>query len=98
MHKEAFIKHLAKKNRRPQEHYRAALNEILADIQEQLAQGKQITFTGFGSFYTRTHKGGKGFNFKTKKPMEYKAVRLAAFKVGALLKQAVRRKKGLFSR
>ncbi len=98
MHKETFIKHLAKKNRRPQEHYRTALNEILAGIQEQLAQGKQITFTGFGSFYTRTHRGGKGFNFKTNKSVEYKAVRLAAFKVGALLKQAVRRKKGLFSR
>src|SRR5437868_3306486 len=59
MHKEELIKHLAKKNRRPQEHYRAALNEILASIQDQLAQGKEIVLTGFGSFYTRTHKGGK---------------------------------------
>jgi DNA-binding protein HU-beta len=93
MHKEDLIKHLAKKNRRPQQFYRDALNELVAGIQHHLAQGKEIALTGFGTFYTRLHKGGKGRNFKTKQPMQYKPVRLAAFRPGALLKQAVRRKK-----
>ena len=93
MHKTDLVKHLAKKNRRSQEHYQTALNEILAGIQEQLSQGKEVVLTGFGTFYTRQRKGGKGMNFKTRKRMEYQAVRQAAFKVGTLLKQAVRRKK-----
>ena len=98
MHKEEFIKRLTKKHRRPQQFYRDALHEILEGIQEQLAQGKSVHFIGFGSFYTRTRKGGRGYNFKTNKSVDYKAVRQAAFKVGNILKQAVRRKKGLLSR
>ena len=94
MHKTDLVKHLAKKNRRSQEHYQTALNEILAGIQEQLSQGKEVVLTGFGTFYTRQRKGGKGRNFTTRKPMEYQAVRQAAFRVGILLKHAVRRKKG----
>ena len=98
IHKQDLIRQLAKKNRRPIEHYQEALNEILEGIQDQLAEGREVVLTGFGTFYTRTHKGGKGMNFKTKKPMEYKAVRLGAFRVGTILKQAIRRKKSLFSR
>jgi DNA-binding protein HU-beta len=98
IHKQDLIRQLSKKNRRPQEHYRAALDEILEGIQGQLSEGREVILTGFGTFYTRTRKAGKGLNFKTKKPMEYKAVRQGAFRVGTLLKQAIRRKKGLFSR
>ena len=97
MYKEEFIRSLAKKHRRSQAHYHQALTEIFDGIQEHLAKGKAITFMGFGTFYTRTKKGGKGRNFKTNQRMEYKPVRQAAFRVGSLLKKAVRRKKGLFS-
>ncbi len=98
IHKEDLIRDLAKKHRRSIEHYSTALNEILEGIQGNLADGREVILTGFGSFYTRTHKGGKAMNFKTKQPMEYKPVRLAVFRAGTLLKQAVRRKKSLFSR
>jgi DNA-binding protein HU-beta len=96
MYKEEFISYLAKKNRRPKSHYREAISEILTGIKEKLAEGKELQLLGFGTFYTRVHKGGKGLNFKTKQKVEYKALRQAAFRPGALLKQAVRRKKGLF--
>jgi nucleoid DNA-binding protein len=52
----------------------------------------------FGTFYTRMKKGGKGYNFQTKKAMSFHLVRQAAFRPGAVLKKAVRRKKGLCSR
>jgi DNA-binding protein HU-beta len=97
LHKQELIRQLAKKHRRPQEHYQTALTNILDSIQEHLAEGREVILTGFGTFYTRTKKGGRGLNFKTKKPMDYKAVRQAAFRPGAILKQAVRRKKSLFS-
>ena len=57
MHKEEFIKRLAKKHRSPQQFYRDALHEILEGIQEQLAQGKNVHFIGFDSFNTRVQKG-----------------------------------------
>ncbi len=93
MHKTDLVKYLAKKHRRPQDHYQTAINEILAGVQEQLAQGKEVALTGFGTFYTRMRQASRGINFKTKKTIEVKPVRLAAFRVGTLLKQAVRRKK-----
>jgi hypothetical protein len=48
---------------------------------------------GFGTFYTRIHKGRKARNFKTGELIKYKDVRQAAFKPGVLLKKAVRAKK-----
>jgi nucleoid DNA-binding protein len=98
MTKEEFIRSLAKKNRRPKSHYRTAIAEICDGLQEQLAKGKEVGFLGFGTFYTRMHKGGKGRNFKTNERLEYKPVRQAAFRPGSLLKRAVRKKKGLFGR
>jgi nucleoid DNA-binding protein len=51
MNKEEFIKHLAKKHRRSQTHYRIALPEILEGLKEQLTDGKEIHLLGFGRFY-----------------------------------------------
>ena len=93
MHTTELIASLTKKNRRPQRLYTDALREILAGIQQALSDGKEVVLTGFGTFYTRTHKGGRGINFKTRKAVEYKPLRQAAFRPGRLLKLAVRRKK-----
>ncbi|MFL5658307.1 MAG: HU family DNA-binding protein [Ktedonobacteraceae bacterium] len=98
MYTSELIARLAKKNRRPQKFYHDAIAEILEGIRTALADGKEVRLMGFGTFYTRTKKGGKGMNFKTKKPMEYKSVRLAAFRAGSELKRTVRRKKGFLRR
>ncbi len=95
MHKGQFIKRVTQKNQKPQvtqQLYHKVLNDLLTGIKQELAAGRNVSFQGFGTFYTRIHKGGKGRNFKTKKPMEYKAVRIAAFRPGSLLKKAVRKK------
>jgi nucleoid DNA-binding protein len=94
MTKEEFIKHLAKKHRRSQNHYRIALSEILSGLREKLADGKDIHLLGFGRFYTRTHPAGKGRNFRTGEVKEYKPMRVVDFRPGDPLKQAVRKKKG----
>jgi len=96
MFKWTFIKGIAQKNRKPQKSqqlYNEVLNDLLAHIQQHLAAGREVRFPGFGVFYTRIHKGGKGRNFKTGKAIEYKATRIPAFRPGSLLKQAVRKKK-----
>ncbi|SRR6266849_4055411 len=93
MNKEKFIQYLAKKNRRPQKHYNEAITEILEGIQDQLKEGKHLQFIGFGTFYTRIKKASKGFNIKTKQKIDIPELRQAAFKVGSVLKRAVRGKK-----
>jgi len=106
MNKETFIAYLSKKNRRPQSHYREALAEILEGIQDQLKAKKHIRFIGFGTFHTRVMKARKGINPKTRQKIELPEIRLAAFKVGAVLRKAVRgkqkpegkKKKGIFGR
>ncbi len=83
---------LSRKNRRAQRHYREAVQEIFEGMQHHLAAGKQLTITGFGTFSTRMHKGGKGMNLHTKTPVEYPAHRRVSFRPGSLLKTAIRRK------
>src|SRR5438874_1330167 len=73
--------------------YATVLKELLTSIQQELAAGRSVSFLGFGTFSTRMHRGGRGRNFKTGKPIEYKAVRIPVFRPGSLLKQAVRKKK-----
>ena len=96
MHLTAFLKRVSQKNQKQhisKRVYDKVIKEFLASIQQELAAGRKVQFLGFGTFYTRVHKAGKARNFKTGKPVEYKAVRIPAFRPGSLLKQAVRRKK-----
>jgi len=96
MNKTAFMKRVAQKNQKQQitqRVYNTVLTELLTSIQQELAAGRKVNFLGFGTFYTRIHKAEKGRNFKTNKPVEYKAVRIPAFRPGSLFKKAVRQKK-----
>ena len=96
MQKGTFIKRVVQQNRKPQltqQLYNKVLNDLLTGIRQELAAGRKVQFLGFGTFYTRMHKGGTGRNFKTGKKVEYKAVRIPAFHPGSPLKQAVRKKK-----
>jgi DNA-binding protein HU-beta len=96
MHKTAFLNRVAQKNQKQQltkRMYNQVLTDLLAGIKSELAAGRKVSFLGFGTFYTRIHKGGKGRNFRTGKSMEYKPMRLVGFRPGSLLKKAVRRKK-----
>ncbi len=95
MNRTSFIKRVAQQNRKPhitQHFYNKVLSELLTGIRQELAAGRKVSFLGFGTFYTRIHKGGRGINFKTKKPVAYKAVRIPAFRPGSLLKKVVRKK------
>ena len=96
MNKTSFLKRVVQKHQKPQitqRVYHQVLKELLTSIQSELAAGRNVQFLGFGTFSTRMHKGGRGRNFKTNKPIEYKAVRIPAFRPGSLLKKAVRKKK-----
>ncbi len=98
MNKGSLIKKVTQQNRKPirqltQRDYNKVLNDLLAGIRAELAAGRKVSFLGFGTFYTRIRKASKARHFKTKKVIDVPAIRIAAFRPGSLLKQAVRKKK-----
>jgi nucleoid DNA-binding protein len=86
-----LIKHLSAKNRRSQAHYRTALTEILDGITQQLADGHSLQITTFGTFYTRMRPESSLKHIRTGKPMTVEPRRVVVFRVGELLKRAVRK-------
>jgi DNA-binding protein HU-beta len=85
-----LIRALAKKHRRPQTHYHAATTELLAEISTQLSRGHTIRLIGFGSFYTRHQPTSTVKDLRSGKKITIPAHRVAAFRAGAWLKNAVR--------
>ena len=59
-------------------------------IEETLRAEKSVTFPGFGTFQTSQRKGGKVKHVRTGEIIEYPARRIAGFRVGEVLKRAVR--------
>jgi nucleoid DNA-binding protein len=67
MNKTAFIKRVAQQNKKEQitqRLYNQVLKELLTGIQSELAAGRTVQFQGFGTFYSRIHKGGKDATLK----------------------------------
>jgi integration host factor subunit alpha len=86
-----LIRTLAHQHRRSQAHYRQALTEILGGITAQLAEGHSLQLTTFGTFYTRLRSESSLKNLATGQRMTVAPRRVAAFRVGELLKHAVRK-------
>jgi DNA-binding protein HU-beta len=66
-----------------------ALDAVLDTIQNTLAQGEDITLTGFGSFAVTTRSARQGRNPKTGEAIAIAASRQVRFKAGKALKEAV---------
>ena len=65
------------------------LTSSLQVIRDTLKSGGEVRLPGFGVFYTRQQKAGKVKSVRTGKTIEVPARRVAAFRVGRLLKKAV---------
>src|ERR671927_745487 len=90
MHKTQFVRQVAKETRLPQRVVADVINASHRLIEETLRAKKSITFPGFGTFSTAERKAGKVRHVRTGEPVSYKARRIAQFKVGEILKRAVR--------
>jgi DNA-binding protein HU-beta len=62
-------------------------------IQEALGTGEQVQFPGFGTFYTRQRPASRLQALGDKHVVKIPAMRVAAFRVGEVLKRAVREPK-----
>ena len=66
-----------------------ALDGILDAIKEAVVKGDDVMLLGFGSFGVSERAAKKGFNPKTKQPIDIAASKTVKFKVGAAFKEAV---------
>ncbi len=72
---------------------RQVLGASLESMQAALAAGERVTLPGFGTWYTRQRPAGQVRSVRTGRQVEVPARRVAAFRVGAVLKRAVAAKR-----
>lgn len=65
------------------------LNAVLESIQGALIDGKNVTLVGFGTFTTTERKAREGRNPKTGSKIDIPAAKVAKFRPGKKLKEAV---------
>ena len=91
MYKIELIKRVAKDTRLSQRIVSDVVTATLREMTLSLSKANNVTFPGFGTFYTRIRPASQARSFATKKRIDVPAMRLAAFRAGALLKKTVRR-------
>lgn len=67
-----------------------ALEAFLEAVETSLAKGEEVMITRFGKFMVRERAARKGINPQTKEPITLPATKVAAFKAGKALKDAVK--------
>lgn len=68
---------------------RQVLGASLESVQATLAAGEQVTLPGFGTFYTSSRQAARVRSVRDGRQMMIPARRVAAFRVGEVLKRAV---------
>ena len=66
-----------------------AVNAVFEAITESLVKGEKVQLVGFGSFELKERAARVGCNPRTKEEIAIPASRVASFKVGKALKDAV---------
>ena len=97
MYKTELIRRVARETRLSQRVVSDVVGTTQRLIEETLRAGQSVTVPGFGTFYTRKRPAGHIKHIRTGKLISVPARRVAAFRVGAILKRAVtdqRRKAG----
>lgn len=65
------------------------LEAMMRSVTRALSQGDSVTLVGFGTFDISHRKARKGVNPQTGEPMEIPATKVATFRAGKALKDAV---------
>jgi DNA-binding protein HU-beta len=67
-----------------------ALNAFTSTVTKAMKKGDKLTLTGFGTFSVARRRARAGRNPQTGKEIKIPATRVAKFKAGSLLKNAVK--------
>jgi DNA-binding protein HU-beta len=90
MYKNDIVRRVAQETRMKQRDVSDAVTGALKVITQTLREGKTVTFPGFGTFYTSNRAEGTVKHIRTGERIKVPARRVAAFRVGELLKRSVR--------
>ncbi len=90
MTKAELVAMIAEKNGTSKAQAEASMNAILEIIQDELAAGNKLTLTGFGTFSVSQRKARTGRNPRTGAEIKIPATKVAQFKPGKVLKDAVK--------
>lgn len=89
MNKAELVNAVAKKTGLSKKETEQAVNATFEAITETLVAGEKVQLVGFGAFEVKERGARIGRNPQTKEEIEIPATRVAAFKVGKALKDAV---------
>lgn len=89
MNKAELISVVAERTGMTKKDSEKAVETALDAIIEKLASGEKVQLVGFGAFEVKERKARMGRNPKTGEETEIKASRVASFKVGKVLRDAV---------
>jgi len=90
VYKNDIVRKVAQDTRLSQRIVGDALSSAVKLITQALREGKTVTLPGFGTFYTSNRREGTVKHIRTHETIKVPARRVAAFRVGELLKKSVR--------
>ena len=89
MNKSELVAAIAEKSGLTKADSKKALDGVIAAVTETLKAGDKVALVGFGTFSTTVREARKGINPSTGKTIEIPAKRIAKFKAGAELADAI---------
>lgn len=89
MHKNEFIRQLARETNLPQKEVSQVVRTTLDIITRTLREGDKVVLTGFGTFEIRTRRARRGVNPQTKEHMTIPPTQTPGFTASTSLKLAV---------
>ena len=93
MYKTDLVRKVAKETRLSQRIVNDVMTESLAAITEALRRGQDVVLPGFGTFYTKERPASQARHIRTGEVLDIPAMRQADFRVGELVRRAVRKGK-----
>ena len=89
MNKTELVAAVAEKSGLERKECEKAVNAVFDTITEPLAKGDKVALVGFGTFAVKEREARTGLNPQTREEIQIPATRVAGFKVGKALKDAV---------
>ena len=90
MTKSEFVDQVSQRSNLGRKEASAAVDAALETIQDALARGSDVTFSGFGKFHVAERNARQGINPSTGEKMDIAASRVPKFTAGSALKKAVK--------
>ncbi len=90
MNKTELIASVAEKAGLTKKQADAAVNAVIASIEDSLKAGEKVSLVGFGSFEVKKRAARKGRNPATGKSIKIAASKAPAFKAGKAFKDAIK--------